>query len=193
MRAAWICLSVAVLALAACSSTPPDSGNVIYLEPVSPQARAARDAALQGASNPTTVGFEPMSTTAAPATSSAALGNDTTYTGAPAAQITHVTPVAVPVEQITAKPVPSRPGGGGPSVVGFALETSHPVGQAVYPRSNVSADRARRACARYSSDDLAQAAFLNSGGPERDGAGVDPDGDGYACAWDPERFRKAIR
>lgn len=199
MRGSGIILSLSLLALVACSPSVPDSGNVVYLEPVSAEARAARDAALQQSNSTRTVGLEqiagPMtaSGTVGTAVSPSSLGNDTTYTGAAPTEITHVTPAAQPVEQVAAKPVPSRPGGNGPSVVGFALSTSHPVGQAVYPRSNTSAERAARACDRYTSDDLAQAAFLNSGGPERDTQGVDPDGDGYACKWDPERFRKAVR
>ena len=31
-----------------------------------------------------------------------------------------------------------------------------------------------------------------AGGPERDQFGIDPDGDGYACSWDPSPFRKAV-
>ena len=45
------------------------------------------------------------------------------------------------------------------------------------------------ACARYGSPDLAQQAFLAAGGPDRDRRGLDPDGDGFACAWDPRPFR----
>ena len=37
--------------------------------------------------------------------------------------------------------------------------------------------------------DQAQQDFLAKGGPERDRMGVDPDGDGFACAWDPRPFR----
>ena len=32
-------------------------------------------------------------------------------------------------------------------------------------------------------------AFLEAGGPKRDRKGLDPDGDGFACAWDPRPFR----
>ena len=39
----------------------------------------------------------------------------------------------------------------------------------------------------------AQQAFLEAGGPERDRKGLDPDGDGYACAWDPTPFRAAVQ
>mgnify|MGYP000454045377 CR=1 FL=1 len=46
-------------------------------------------------------------------------------------------------------------------------------------------------CAKYASADLAQEDFLQRGGPERDRKGLDPDGDGYACNWDPTPFRAA--
>jgi hypothetical protein len=41
--------------------------------------------------------------------------------------------------------------------------------------------------------DAAQEAFLAAGGPERDRNNLDPDGDGFACWWDPEPFRRAMR
>ena len=36
-----------------------------------------------------------------------------------------------------------------------------------------------------------QEAFLDAGGPKRDPHALDPDGDGFACAWDPRPFRAA--
>lgn len=90
--------------------------------------------------------------------------------------------------------LPQRPGGGGPNIVSFALATNHPVGTQLYSRSGLNAEnRFLRACARYASSDLAQEDFLARGGPERDRLGVDPDGDGYACYWDPAPFRTARR
>jgi hypothetical protein len=47
-------------------------------------------------------------------------------------------------------------------------------------------------CDRYRSKDEAQQDFLAKGGPERDAYGLDPDGDGYACGWDPRPFRLAV-
>jgi hypothetical protein len=88
--------------------------------------------------------------------------------------------------------LPERAGGTGPNIVAFALSTTHAVGQPVYRRSGFNADaRFQRACARYSSADEAQRAFLERGGPEEDRMGVDPDGDGFACYWDPSPFRAA--
>jgi len=96
---------------------------------------------------------------------------------------------------IEPRPVPERRGDGGPNIVAFALETSHPVGQQVYRRlgREPSREEILRRCAAYVSADAAQRAFLEQGGPERDRRGIDPDGDGYACLWDPAPFRVARR
>lgn len=89
--------------------------------------------------------------------------------------------------------VPDRPSGdSAPNIVAYALNTTNGVGQPVHNRSSrFNEDRYRRACAEFSSSDQAQAAFLAAGGPERDRRGLDPDGDGFACFWDPTPFRNA--
>jgi hypothetical protein len=88
--------------------------------------------------------------------------------------------------------LPERAGGTGPNIVAFALSTSNAVGQPMYRRSGFNADsRFQRACARFATPDEAQRAFLSRGGPEEDRLGVDPDGDGFACFWDPSPFRAA--
>ncbi|MEE9428800.1 MAG: hypothetical protein V3V25_11695 [Paracoccaceae bacterium] len=90
--------------------------------------------------------------------------------------------------------LPTRRGGSGPSIVEFALSTSNLVGQSLYGRSGLSGNnRFQRNCAKYASSDIAQQAFLKSGGPQRDQKGIDPDGDGFACFWDPVPFRQAVR
>jgi len=88
--------------------------------------------------------------------------------------------------------VPTGRSGKGATVVEFALSTTNNVGQSVYSRSKIFAQsRFVRNCLKYPSPDLAQAAFLQSGGPKKDRKGLDPDGDGFACSWDPEPFRNA--
>lgn len=88
--------------------------------------------------------------------------------------------------------LPERSGGSDPNIVAYALSTSHPRGTRVYSRSGINLQgRAARNCAKFSSSDMAQIEFLSNGGPERDRAALDPDGDGFACAWDPTPFRKA--
>ncbi|MEM9973338.1 MAG: hypothetical protein AAF771_04095 [Pseudomonadota bacterium] len=88
--------------------------------------------------------------------------------------------------------LPQRPDTSGPNIVEFALATSNQVGEALYRRSAVNAEaRFNRACSGFASQDQAQMAFLEAGGPERDRRGMDPDGDGFACFWDPTPFRAA--
>ncbi|MEP2640982.1 hypothetical protein [Roseobacter sp.] len=94
-------------------------------------------------------------------------------------------------EVVAPQALPTRTGSEQPNIVSFALSTSHPKGQSVYARAGFGgANRAARNCAGYASSDLAQIDFLSRGGPKRDRKGLDPDGDGYACAWDPAPFRK---
>jgi hypothetical protein len=147
----------ALALLAACA--PDASDRIVTLDPLTPDASGARDAALEG---------------------------------------------EAPVRQADVAPSPraatdmppdvlDRPTGTGPNVVAFALATDHPVGAQVHDRASATAERAEEACAAYGSDQLAQVAFLEAGGPERDPGGLDPDGDGYACGWDPAPFRRAVR
>ena len=85
--------------------------------------------------------------------------------------------------------LPQRTGSSGPNIVAFALSTTHAPGTPVYRRSGFNGNGS--ACSRYGSSDLAQEAFLAEGGPDRDRKGLDPDGDGFACGWDPRAFRAA--
>ena len=88
--------------------------------------------------------------------------------------------------------LPPRPDGTGASIVAYALATTNAPGQQLYSRSGIAANaRFESACAKYGPDDRAQEVFLDNGGPERDRYGMDPDGDGFACYWDPRPFRAA--
>jgi len=89
--------------------------------------------------------------------------------------------------------VPIRPGTDIPNIVAYAIKTSNPIGQPLYLRPFKSQNRSLWNCAKYVSDAAAQEAFLKAGGPERDRYGLDPDGDGFACRWDPTPFRAAIK
>ncbi len=92
---------------------------------------------------------------------------------------------------ITPTALPTR-SGSGPNVVAFALSTKHAVGTKAYSRIGLTTQsRHQKACAKYSSSSDAQSAFLTKGGPKKDRLGLDPDGDGYACSWDPTPFRQA--
>jgi hypothetical protein len=97
-------------------------------------------------------------------------------------------------EQVQPTAVPQRPGAGGPNIVAYAVETSNPVGARVYSRTGFNLEaKASRNCGKYPSPDQAQIDFLATGGPQRDRKGLDPDGDGFACGWDPTPFRQAAQ
>lgn len=90
--------------------------------------------------------------------------------------------------------LPQRPGETGPNIVAYALASTHARGTQMYPRGGMFGVKdSTRACAQYVSSDQAQADFLAKGGPQKDRLGLDPDGDGYACAWDPTPFRKVMQ
>ncbi|MEM9435082.1 MAG: hypothetical protein AAGA12_14250 [Pseudomonadota bacterium] len=89
--------------------------------------------------------------------------------------------------------LPRRPGSIAPTPIEFALQTSHPVGSKQYSRSGFGAGRVAEKCAEFRSAEQAQDAFLKQGGPRRDRLGLDPDGDGYACAWNPAKYRSVSR
>lgn len=89
--------------------------------------------------------------------------------------------------------LPARSGSQGPNIVAYALASEHPVGTKVYSRVGFNKEtKFRRNCAKYASADQAQEDFLSRGGPKKDRLGLDPDGDGYACGWNPTPFQKAV-
>ena len=88
--------------------------------------------------------------------------------------------------------LPTRTTGTGPNIVEYAINAPNVRGQEWYSRSILSGQtRMQRNCAKYNSPDAAQRDFLARGGPERDPRGIDPDGDGFACGWDPAPFKLA--
>ena len=96
-------------------------------------------------------------------------------------------------EVVAPTALPQRSSDAGPSIVQFALSTTHAPGVQMYKRGGLFQRDVNVACAKYASPDLAQEQFLANGGPERDREGLDPDGDGFACGWDPRAFRKALQ
>ena len=89
--------------------------------------------------------------------------------------------------------LPRRPGSNVPSIVEYAIKTTNPVGTQLYSRQFASKTRFDWNCAKYSSQSAAQEAFLAWGGPRVDPKGIDPDGDGFACYWDPKPFRSILK
>ena len=89
--------------------------------------------------------------------------------------------------------LPRRPGSNVPSIVEYAIKSTNPVGTQLYSRQFASKTRFDWNCAKYSSQSAAQEAFLVWGGPRVDPKGIDPDGDGFACYWDPKPFRSVLK
>lgn len=93
---------------------------------------------------------------------------------------------------IEPKELPLRPGTDFPNIVAYALKTTNPLKTTLYNRGPFSSEkRALLNCDKYLSPSKAQEAFLLEGGPKQDRFGLDPDGDGFACTWDPTPFRLA--
>lgn len=90
--------------------------------------------------------------------------------------------------------LPGRAAGDRPNIVEYALSTTHAPGAIQFRRTGFRpAAKNERNCAKYGSADIAQEAFLAAGGPRRDRENLDPDGDGFACGWDPRPFRNAVK
>lgn len=76
----------------------------------------------------------------------------------------------------------------GVNIALYAQQTRNAVGERIYARNRGLS--AGGACKRYASADEAQRAFLAAGGPSADPRNLDPDGDGFACSWDPTPYRQ---
>ena len=88
--------------------------------------------------------------------------------------------------------LPVRPGTNIPNIVAYALQTNNPLKKQLYQRGLFASEkRALVNCNAYPSPGKAQEVFLSKGGPKWDRYGLDPDGDGFACTWDPTPFRLA--
>lgn len=97
---------------------------------------------------------------------------------------------AAAYQLIEATALPDRNGNIGPNIVQYALQAPNNLGEPVFDRSGFNAaNRFARNCAKYRTPDEAQRDFIARGGPQRDRRGLDPDGDGFACGWDPQPFR----
>ncbi len=95
------------------------------------------------------------------------------------------TPANMPVT--TSGPYP----GSTPVLVRYAHQEQHAPGSNVYKRTGGSVLDAGRTCSGYASSEIAQRAFIAAGGPILDPKGVDPDGDGFVCGWDPRPVRNS--
>lgn len=81
------------------------------------------------------------------------------------------------------------------SVARYAIESKHEVGTKMHRRFGILVSQSRLAlrCKEYGSPDIAQQAFLDAGGPEKDELNLDPDGDGFVCGWSPDPYRRLLQ
>ena len=93
--------------------------------------------------------------------------------------------------EIAPTALPERTGNATSPIIEYAINAPNRLGQKAYERSGLALADHEKACLRYASPAEAQETFLNSGGPRRDSKNLDPDGDGFACKWDPTPFQKA--
>jgi len=206
-------MAMGVLLLGACTAPPDDTGVGFGSYEARSQERAARQVAAPAAPvlPPARTGGTDIATIAenaiaaaetppAPTTGASNAGfSDEQDFGAVSARETIESDAERRqrmIEQrveIAPTALPTRQGATGPNIIEYAVSTSNPVGQQIYRRSGLLAGRSERNCRSYRSDNLAQEAFLRLGGPERDRQRLDPDGDGYACGWDPTVFRNAAQ
>ena len=70
-----------------------------------------------------------------------------------------------------------------------ARSVTNDVGEKIYFRNFLNTS-VEVGCKKFTSKNAAQVFFLQNGGPKNDYHNVDLDGDGFACKWDPEIYRK---
>ncbi|MCF3973523.1 hypothetical protein [Paracoccus salsus] len=151
-------------------------GATSQIIPIVLPAQAPTPEQIAGASPvpvPATMGVRRVRTTRTPTTTSPSSGSSVADDTLPRAGV---------------GPYP----GSTPVLVRYAFTVEHAPGTAVYSRARVPAGQVSRICAGYASADAAQTAFLAAGGPRRDPRGMDPDGDGFVCGWDPAPFRQSL-
>lgn len=149
---------------------------VAALRPADQPASGPMTAPLQSGAPITAAGVSDQSDLEALRAGSAAVGN------AQYREIEVVQPTALPERD-----------GDTPNVIAYALRSTNRVGESIYRRSILTTQNHQRNCAQFASQDLAQEEFLRRGGPQRDPLNLDPDGDGFACWWDPSPYRAAAR
>jgi len=211
----WMVAGGGLALLAACTTIPDDTGVGFGDYNARAQARAAQRTALRQPARtvlpPTPSGRTDIVAVAGNAIAAAELAPSPTEAPAPGnpafsdeqdfAAVSARETIESDAErrqamieqrvEVAPTALPTRTESGGPNIIEYALSTSNPVGRRIYRRSALFAGRSERNCQSYRSDNLAQEAFLRLGGPDRDRQALDPDGDGYACGWDPTVFRNA--
>ena len=76
------------------------------------------------------------------------------------------------------------------NVAKFARDTKNNKGEKIFTRLSFSIYDNWNECSKFKNKDEAQRSFLKDGGPFNDRFNLDPDGDGFACDWDPDIYRE---
>ena len=71
----------------------------------------------------------------------------------------------------------------------YARMNKNKLGRKTYKRHPIL-DINKPGCSQFSNGNKAQIFFLKNGGPKNDYYQLDNDGDGFACNWNPEIYRK---
>lgn len=185
-----------VLALAGCAENTGWNPNYSAVQNGTGYAKYSREreAALRGSAPiPRTIPVQLPAQAPTPADISGGAATTATRTGAVA--VTTAAPAARPKTAAAAGNPPVTTSGpypgSTPVLVRYAHQEQQNPGTTVYRRTGGSVIAAGRLCSGYASADTAQRAFIAAGGPILDPKGMDPDGDGFVCGWDPRPVRNA--
>lgn len=180
-------------------------GSTAAVPPIYQAAPPAGDPALPSGVPPANPGvadtpayYPPGAAPAAPVTSHAGISDENDFQAVSSRETiesdkARLAQNRAAYQQVQPTENPERTGASEAAVdlVQYALRAPNRMGEAIYPRSRIALSNHDKSCARYGSPEAAQQAFLGSGGPKRDPKNLDPDGDGFACYWDPTPFQKA--
>lgn len=175
-----------IMALGACGENAGWNPNYSSMHNGSAYAKYMneREAALHGkAPVPQVI---PIKTPAQSPTAEDIAGKPATAQAAAATTGTAKTVVPANAQVAKTGPYP----GSTPALVRYAYQEQQNPGTAKYKRSGGSQAVATRACGSFAGEDAAQLAFIAAGGPVIDPRGMDPDGDGFVCGWDPRPLRQ---
>ncbi|OUX41342.1 hypothetical protein CBE37_05010 [bacterium TMED277] len=73
----------------------------------------------------------------------------------------------------------------------YARTNKNQLGKKIHKRHPIL-DINKPGCSQFGNGNTAQIFFLKNGGPKNDYYQLDNDGDGFACNWNPEIYRKII-